>query len=482
MFWRGLLGYLPANIVQGVVGVLTLLVFTRLLSAEDFGRYALAFSVMSIAHVAVFTWLEAAMARFWAAQEGPEAMARHFATLYRAFALLCLVFLPVAGLGLWLWPLETPLKVAIGVGLLGVPVRCAFRMLQERQRAEGAVAAAAGLDMAVTIGGFVVGLIAALMGLGGAAPLIGLAIAPFIAALIFGPLEARKGLGGVYERQRARDYATYGYPIAASLILALVLSSTDRLLLAAFLDEAAVGAYHAGYSLANRTLDVIFIWLGAAGGPALVMALERGGRPALQDAAREQGATFLLIALPAAAGLALVANPLAHLVIGEALREDAAAITPLIALSALLAGMTTYYFHQAFTLGRRTVLLLAAMAVPALANVVLNLILIPILGVTGAALATALSFGVGLLASMILGRRAIALPVPWSALGRCAAATLVMTGAVLLVPPVGGFAELAAKATVGAAVYGLCAWLLDAAGVRGHGSRVLKGLQARMAA
>ena len=61
-------------------------------------------------------------------------------------------------------------------------------------------------------------------------------------------------------------------------------------------------------------------------------------------------------------------------------------------------------------------------------------------------------------------------------------ATLVMTGAVLLVPAFGGLPELAAKAAVGAAVYGLAAWLLDAAGVRGHGSRVLKGLQARMAA
>ena len=43
MFWRGLLGYLPANIIQGVVGVLAIIVYTRLLSPEDFGRYALAF-------------------------------------------------------------------------------------------------------------------------------------------------------------------------------------------------------------------------------------------------------------------------------------------------------------------------------------------------------------------------------------------------------------------------------------------------------
>ena len=106
MFWRGLVGYLPANIMQGLVGVLTLLFFTRLLSAEDFGRYALAFSIMSIAHVAVFTWIEAAMARFWAAQGSPEAMKAHFRTLYRYFGLLTLAYLPLAGLFLWLWPMD----------------------------------------------------------------------------------------------------------------------------------------------------------------------------------------------------------------------------------------------------------------------------------------------------------------------------------------------------------------------------------------
>ncbi|MDP3377933.1 MAG: oligosaccharide flippase family protein, partial [Brevundimonas sp.] len=73
MFWRGVWGYLPANVVQGVVGFLTLVLFTRLLSPDDFGRYAVAFAVFSLTHVAVFTWIEAAMARFWAAEsEGPS--------------------------------------------------------------------------------------------------------------------------------------------------------------------------------------------------------------------------------------------------------------------------------------------------------------------------------------------------------------------------------------------------------------------------
>ena len=92
MFWRGVWGYLPANIVQGVVGFATIVVFTRLLSAEDFGHYALAFSITSLLHLLAFTWLEAAMARFWAGEQTPEGLASHFASLYRtAFLVLSLI-------------------------------------------------------------------------------------------------------------------------------------------------------------------------------------------------------------------------------------------------------------------------------------------------------------------------------------------------------------------------------------------------------
>ena len=115
-----------------------------------------------------------------------------------------------------------------------------------------------------------------------------------------------------------------------------------------------VGVYHAGYSLANRTLDVVFIWLGAAGGPALIMALERGGPKAMREAAREQAAFMLLLTVPAAVGLAMVARPLAELLVGPELRVGAAQVTPWIAASGFLGGFTTYYFSQAFTLSRRT--------------------------------------------------------------------------------------------------------------------------------
>lgn len=473
MFWRGVWGYLPAQIVQGVVGFLAIIVFTRLLSAEDFGRYALAFSIFSLTHVVVFTWLEAAMARFWATETTTEGMASHFASLYRTAFLLTAGFVPLAGLVIWFWPMDAALKTAIAVGLAGIPVRCLTKLGQERRRAAGEVTSAARLDMFVSVGGLVAGVALAFVGAGAAAPLAGLLIAPLLALPFVLPGEVRLGKAGTFELARLFRYARYGYPIAAGLILSLVLASTDRFLLAAFLDEAAVGAYHAGYSIANRTLDVLFIWLGAAGAPALIMALERGGAERLRIAAREQGAIFILVGLPAAAGVALVATPLSELLIGEDLRGAVSQVTPWIALSALLSGLCSYYFGQAFVLSHRTGLLLVTVGVPAVANVILNLILIPRFGVLGAAWATAASFSIGLVASIILGRGPLAMPVPWTAIGRCGLACGLMTLAVLALPSPGGIAELVLHACVGGLVYCLAVFVLNAAGIRDLTKRLI---------
>jgi O-antigen/teichoic acid export membrane protein len=206
----------------------------------------------------------------------------------------------------------------------------------------------------------------------------------------------------------------------------------------------------------------------------MVMALERGGREALRHTALEQGSTLILIGLPAAVGLSLVARPLAELMIGPDLRTAAALVTPWIAASAFMSGLIAYYFGFGFTLGKKTGLLLVTMAIPAVSNIGLNLVLIPRMGVTGAAVATAVSFAIGLAACLLISRRAIALPIPWEALIRCGVASAGMALVVWRLPPLGGLLELIMDAGVGGAVYAALALTLNAAGVRDVLNRLIQ--------
>ena len=61
---KHLTGYLPVSLAHGLVGFGGVYVFTRLLGPEDFGRYALMFSVMVLIHTVTVTWAEASSYRF----------------------------------------------------------------------------------------------------------------------------------------------------------------------------------------------------------------------------------------------------------------------------------------------------------------------------------------------------------------------------------------------------------------------------------
>jgi O-antigen/teichoic acid export membrane protein len=465
MFWRGVIGYLPANIVQGLVGFGALYLFTRLLSAEDYGLYAVAFATVSMIHTVLFTWIEAAMARFQVAERDRGAEPAHSATLYRLVWLLTGGLLLAAAGALAAFASAPKLELAIAIGLAAATPKCLMRVAQERARADGDVLRAVGLDMTFSVIGLIAG-VALASRLGAGAPLAGAGIAAAVGVLWTWRGEARRRAGGRFEWDRARRYLSYGFPVSLANILAIALFSVDRMMIAALLGPAETGAYHAGYSVASRTLDVLFIWLGAASGPALVAALERGGPAALHEAARPQAELMVLLALPAAVGIALVAGPLAEVMVGPALREAAAMVTPGITLAALISGFCVYYTQQTFTLAKRTGMLLLVMAAPLTANVALNLLLIPRFGLMGAVWATVASFAFGAVTGWVLAGRTGRLPLPWTTAAKCALACGAMALAVLSLPAWGGLPELLLKASVGALVYGVCVLGLDAGGCR----------------
>ena len=60
MKFAKLLGLAPLQIAQALIGFGAIAAFTRLLSADEFGRYALALSALMFAHTLAFTWAESA--------------------------------------------------------------------------------------------------------------------------------------------------------------------------------------------------------------------------------------------------------------------------------------------------------------------------------------------------------------------------------------------------------------------------------------
>ncbi|WP_199200415.1 oligosaccharide flippase family protein [Alkalicaulis satelles] len=467
MLNRHLLAYLPVYAAQAVVGFGSVIVFTRLLTPDEYGRYMLLLAGAALIGTAVFTWLDAAVARHHARCEARGRMPGHLFTAWRIYGVLALVSVLLAGAVIALIPMDPALRTACAFALAYTVIRSGVTLAMETRRAARQAGRFSALETFTLAAGFGLGVVFAHAGLGAAGPFAGMALAGLIVLLIEAPIHLSRARRDRADAPRAIAYFAYGGPVAFSLIFEHLLSVGDRFLIAAFMGEAAVGAYSAGYALADRSLSIIFLWLGMTTGPLLVAALEHEGREAARAVARRTGALMGLLGFPAALGLILVAEPAAHWLIGAEIAGEAAGIIPFIALSGLMNGIMTFYFHEAYVLGRRPRAMAAVMTAAAGLNLALNLVLIPLMGLTGAALATVISYGAALSVCVIHGRSVFPLPIPSGDWLRAGAAALVMGAAILALPDLGSApADLFARIAVGAIVYAIAALALDAAGCR----------------
>ncbi|MEQ8557659.1 MAG: polysaccharide biosynthesis C-terminal domain-containing protein [Henriciella sp.] len=464
---RHLAGYLPANLASAIASFGGVYVFTRLLGADEYGRYALMFSVMALIHTLTLAPGEAAAYRFTARANAKGDTADHYATV-RSLLIrsLFVAGLLMAMLAISVWHMPRYLRILPWIAVL-LPLNTLLQATLEAHRANQQVGRYAAIFSFKLLGGFAIGaLIAWRTHIGAAAPFMGLACAGILLSVFQAPWLARAAKGGKADAARRRAYLSYGLPIAAALSLDLLLSAADRFLIAIFLGEASVGAYAAGYGVADKTILLLCAWAAMAGAPLVMAAWEEKGEAAARDEARGLVSTMLLIGLPAATGLALVAQPLAEALIGEDVRTGATRIIPWIAFAGLMNGLLIHYYTEAFQLAQKTGEQALLMMIPAGVNIGANLILIPMFGLIGAVIATIASYALGIVIIGLRGRRYLALPMPVGDLVRIALASLAMWPAIALVPDFGSWGELACKATAGALVYGAVAWLIDAGGAR----------------
>jgi len=482
MIAKRLMGHLPVNIAQAVAGFGAVAAFTRLLPPEDYGRYALVLVASQLVHTLTLTWAEAAAFRFHAKAKAEGTLSHYFATLngiLLAAAVFAAALIAIVQIAFRADPaMAAAASLAIGASL----VRFITRVARETDRADHKVVRYSVGETVFTMAGLGFGIaFAATTTLGAAAPFLGLLVGALVIALPDALRLLGQGRGGRLELKAAAAFAGYGMPLAMALSLELAVQAGARFAIAGVLGEAAVGAYAAAFGLV-RTLDLLFIWAGMSAAPLTLSAYENGDRTAALRLAHGMIRTLYALTIPAALGLILVAQPLATTMVGEALAGEAAALIPPLAAAGLFAGLSTYYFSEAFQLTRRTGLRAMVMLFPAALTVLLAGLGAHAYGVYGAAwaVAVATACGTGLLA--LVGKRLF--PLPWALgdLARSLLAAAAMAPVVLAIPPTGGLPELVAKTLAGAATYATAALLLNVAGCRPIAEAVWQRLCARLGA
>lgn len=480
MMGRSMLAYIPVNLANIVVSFGTIVILTRLLNGDggaEFGRYALTVITMQFVHMGLFTWLEAAMARFQARAEREDDVNSHLKTIYTyaaaggaaGFALMMVV--------VWALPISQIMKTLLVVALTSTTIQIFFNLGMEAHKAAHRIKRYSFTYSTQMLMSFSLGVLLIIMTpLRELAPFIGIIIALGVTLAIDLPFMLKQMKGGVNQPSKANTYFRYGVPICISLLLASALNSADMFIIAGMMGEASAGQYNAGYNLANRSLEILFVWISMAATPIAVTLMEKEGVERSREIMKDYGASLLWIAMPAATGIALVSKEFSF-IIGPDIREEAAAIMPMIAFAGVLNGLISYYAQRAFMLSGKTSMFMWAMVPPVILNIGLNLWLIPIHGLMGAVIATVLSYGLGFVLAVVIGRRFYPLPIPFKATLEIGFACICMAGAVLVLPDLShlpDFIALIIKAGIGATTYGAVCMLLNAANSRTFIKNLLK--------
>lgn len=466
MIWRRLFGYFPASLAGGLASLGGVFALTRLLSPADYGFYALALTTMGIVYTLSITWAEAAAYRFAGEAQAKGKTPDHIRTIMLLLAASSALGIALM-LGAILIATDPMLHMALTAAMSTMVLAPLVNAAQEMNRAQQRVSRYSTLRVCQDIGAFSLGtFLAWRTGLGPAAPFVGLASVLALLATVEGSRLWRESKGGEFRPERVKPYLSYGVPVALALALNIALDAGDRFLIALFLGPEAVGVYAAGYGIADKSVGLLCAWAAAAGAPMIMAAWEREGPEAVREVSRHLARTLLLIAAPAATGLALVAQPLSEVMIGEDMRAQAASIMPWIALSGLINGFVLHYVSEAYQLSHRTDLRAWLMLIPALANLALNAILLPWIGLMGAVYSTVACYALALLLLAGVARKLAPLSWPWRDFLKVAGACSAMAIAVRMAPSTGGMTELLMKASVGATIYVMTALVLDAAGAR----------------
>lgn len=458
--FRHSLIYLLSRGIPALVSIATLVVFTRMLEPSEYGLYILVAAAASLLDAVLMQWVYWALVRFSSGDADPEAFRQSLTNAF--FSLLAVG--AIAALGFYFVPgtkVSAPLIVA---GYLFFASHSWYSLHLQTARAELRPAHFGLLEGIRSIVGFVAALLLILAGLGAFGLVIGLVVGRLVPTIVFPQKKWWRlpGRGGTMMRQ----LLAFGLPLGISTALAYVINMSDRLIIGAIMGEGPAGLYGAGYDLVLRAMMALMTVLNLAGYPLVVRALEEEGKESADSLLRSYFILFILLAGGLALGLAFLATDLANLLLGEAYREAAIRLIPIASLGVFLTGFRSFYFNYAFQLSKRTVDQIWVSLPAAILDVVLVLLWLPVYGIQGAIYASAIAFGLALLLSILLGRRAFVLPVPLAELIKALAVLGGMTIVLALTQHLAGVPYLILKSTVAIATAFTLLLLLNPADMR----------------
>lgn len=247
-----------------------------------------------------------------------------------------------------------------------------------------------------------------------------------------------------------KKYMSFSIPLLPNNLSNWILNSSDRYIITLFLGTTFVGYYGPGYTVGHLismfAAPLIFLLT-----PVLSKYYDEEKFNEFSKVLRYSTKYYLFLAIPSVFGLSILSKSILTILSTSEIASIGYLITPFTAVSYLLYGLKGI-IGNVLIVQNKTKIIGFVVSISAIINLGLNIIIIPIMGINGAALTTLVSFILSFLVILYYSSKARLFNFDISFIIKSLIASIVMSLIIIYLNPVGIFLLLI-SIILGAIVY-----------------------------
>lgn len=456
------------NILIGLSSLILLPIMTKNFSIADYGVWVQFTTTIALVPMLATLGLPYTMIRFLSAEKDKEKISEVFYSIFMivlvsSLLISAVIFLFSKNIASTLFNNDINLTILLSLivflACLNVLLLNFFRTFQQMKRFS------IFLLIQTYLGVFIISYFA-IKGFGINITALGLLFANLITFLIMITFIISNIGFKVPKFNNMHKYLSFGIPTIPSNLSYWIVDSSDRYIIGILLSTAFVGYYSPGYTLGNFII-MIFAPFSIILPSLLPKYYDNGEIEKVKTFLRYSMKYFLLIAIPSAFGLSILSKPILIILTTPNIALNGYLITPFVALSSLLFGIYGI-ISEIFMLKKKTNILGNVWIFAAILNIILNVLLIPYIGLIGAATATLFSYFVAFVITTHYSFKYIKLDFDLVFITKSVLSSILMSSVIYLINP-SGIINVLLCVLVGIIVYSMLLF-----GLRGINKEELK--------
>jgi O-antigen/teichoic acid export membrane protein len=411
-----------------LLGFVSFPILARVFTVEQYGLIALVSSSIAVAVVLAKFGLQTSVQRFYkehAVSPVKGAAQRFYSTVYLSAAGMGLVVTAAFLAGLQTLPhhlLSPQFHLLLGYAAALIFLRCISSMIANLLQVEGRTVAYNLLQVFTKAATIAVTLLLLLGWRRSPAVFFGgTVLVEAGAVLVMVPYLRRRGMLALnaFDRRVFREITLFGLPMMGVEIFWLLLDSGNRFLVQAYLGAKQLGYFAAAYNISGYVRDWLSSPLYLALFPLVMEVWVLKGRQMTADFLSRSLHYFVLVGIGIVASVSACSSDAINLVASPKYHE-AHVLLPYLVIG-MLTSSASMFFKSVLMIHKRVYLLMQVNLYACLSNVLLNILLLPRMGILGAAIATLASFTFMTMLLAWFSQKHLALELNWGAWARFAA-------------------------------------------------------------